>query len=205
MKTLHNWKSAALLLVDPQVDLLSPEGAAWDLFGEQVTQRGTVGKLRELRDSAEQAGIPVFYSRVELTDQELETCRPNNGLQRLIADRKLFREGAGARFLPELEPTPRSILLSPRKGPSSVHSDVADQLRARNIDTIVVAGMVANLCVESQVRDATDDGFKAIVIGDAIATLNDGAHEATLGNFGLLATEVVSTAEVLDSLQERLV
>ena len=202
MNSLQDWKSTAVVLVDPQVDLLSPEGAAWDLFGEQVQTRGTIDKMLALRNAAEEAGIPVFYSRVEVTDEESAGLEPRNGLQQLIADRKLFREGAGSRFLPELAPTADTILLSPRKGPSSVHSDVAAQLRQRGIETIVVAGMVANLCVESQVRDATDDGFNAIVVGDAIATLDDAAHEATLANFGLLATEVVSTDEVVRSLRE---
>lgn len=137
-----------------------------------------------------------------MTDQDYATWNAHNGLQQLLADRKLFRAGAGARFLPELEPTASTILLSPRKGPSSVHSDVVQQLRSRGISTIVVAGMVGNLCVESQVRDATDDGFDALVVGDAIATLNNEAHEATLANFSLLATEVVSTEEMVRTLEQ---
>ena len=203
MKTLQDWNSAALVIVDPQLDLLSPEGNAWDLFGEQVRKRGTVEKLTTLRDAADRAGVHILYSRIELTDLDYETWQPRNGLHQLLVDKKLFRSGSGARFHPELEPTEGTILLSPRKGPSSTHSDVADQLRRLGIETIVVAGMVANLCVESQVRDATDDGFNAIVVGDAIATLNDAAHEATLANFGLLATEVVSTSEVVRSLNEQ--
>ena len=203
MEKLNDWNTAALIVVDPQIDLLSPEGAAWDLFGPQVAERGTVQNLRALRDAAEQAGVPVFYSRVELTDDDFKTRPVRNGLQQLIRDRKLFRAGAGARFLPELEPTDETILLSPRKGPSSVQSDVAEQLRERGIDTIVVAGMVANLCVESQVRDAADDGFDTIVVGDAIATMSDEAHDATLANFGLLATAVVTTEDVVRSLAER--
>ncbi|MEM7307673.1 MAG: isochorismatase family cysteine hydrolase [Planctomycetota bacterium] len=200
MKNLQDWTRSALLLVDPQIDLLSPQGGAWDLFGGQVEKRGTVDKMRRLRDAAEAAGVPVFYSRVELSGDELAALEPRNGLQELILSRRLFEQGAGAAFLEELAPTPTSVLLQPRKGPSSVHSDIAEQLRARGIDTLVVTGMVANLCVESQVRDAVDDGFRAIVVGDAVATMSDEAHESALSNFGLLATDVVSTDEVLTSL-----
>jgi len=196
------WDRTALIIVDPQVDVLSPEGAAWDLFGEQVSERGTVAKLRTLRDAAEAAGVPSFYSRIEVTESDYENWQPHNGLQSLMGERKLFLKGAGSRFPAELEPSEKTILLSPRKGPSSVQSDVAVQLRSRGVDTIVVAGMVANLCVESQVRDATDDGFNAIVVGDAVATTGDGAHEATMANFGLLATDVVSTEELVESLRE---
>ena len=200
MKTLQNWDNAALIIVDPQVDLLSPDGAAWDLFGEQVEKRRTVENLIALRDAAEAAGVPIFYSRIEVTDADYENWDARNGIQELFGKRRLMRAGAGAHFLPGLEPTTSTTVLSPRKGPSSVQSDVAEQLRNRGITTIVVAGMVANLCVESQVRDAADDGFRPIVVGDAIATVSDEAHEATLGNFGLLASEVVNTEDVVASL-----
>ena len=203
MKTLQNWQNTALIIVDPQVDLLSPEGAAWDLFGAQVEKRGTVRNLIALRDAAEAAGVPIFYSRIEVTDADYAGWDAKNGIQQLFGERRLLRAGAGAQFLPGLEPTSGTTVLSPRKGPSSVQSDVARQLKSRGITTIVVAGMVANLCVESQVRDAADDGFRPIVVGDAIATVSDEAHEATIGNFGLLASEVVTTADVVASLTSR--
>ncbi len=198
MQTQIDWTSVAVIVVDPQVDLLSAEGQAWDLFGEQVTKRRVVENLRALRDAADHAGVPLFYSRIEIPDRDYESWSPRNGLQSLMRDKRLLVAGRGAKFLPELEPTKNTILLSPRKGPSSVQSDVADQLRSRGIDTILVAGMVANLCVESQVRDAVDDGFRAIVVGDAVATVSDEAHEAALANFGLLATEIVNTEDVVE-------
>jgi nicotinamidase-related amidase len=180
--------------------VLSPAGGAWDLFGEQVEKRGIVSKLDALRKAAERAGVPVFYSRVEIDEGDYGTRPARNGIQALIADRKLFRAGAGARWLPELEPTAATIVLSPRSGPSSTHTNVVEELRKLDVETIVVAGMVANLCVEAQVREATEDDFNVVVAGDAIATTTDEALEGALGNFGLLATEVASTQEIIDSL-----
>ena len=48
MKTALNSKTTALVLVDPQIDVLSPDGVMWDLVGEQVKERGIVAKLRRL-------------------------------------------------------------------------------------------------------------------------------------------------------------
>ncbi|MEM9557874.1 MAG: isochorismatase family cysteine hydrolase, partial [Acidobacteriota bacterium] len=169
------WNHTALLIVDPQVDLLAPEGALWDLVGDQVSRLGIVDNLVALRDSAEAAGVPVLYSWLRLTEEDYATLEPKNGLQKLMADRKMARPQAGGRFVSQLEPTPKTILLEPRQGPSSVASDLQDQLRQRGIETIVVAGMVANLCVESHVRDVTDAGFGAVVVEDAIATTTDEA------------------------------
>ena len=200
MKTELDWTTTALVLVDPQVDLLAPSGKAWDIFGGQVEQRGTVARLVELRDAAAAAGAPIFYSRIEISEAEYEQMEPRNPLGELFAQRRLLREGEGSAILPELEPTAGTVVLSPRKGPSSVHSDMADRLRERGVETIVIAGMVANLCVESHVRDAVDDGFRVIVAGDAVATFDDQTHDGAMANFGLLATEVVNTEEIVASL-----
>ncbi len=39
---------AALVVTDPQVDFLSPEGVTWGVVGESVTRNGTVGNLDRL-------------------------------------------------------------------------------------------------------------------------------------------------------------
>jgi isochorismate hydrolase len=36
---------AALVVVDPQNDFLSPSGASWSLFGESITENNTVAHL----------------------------------------------------------------------------------------------------------------------------------------------------------------
>ena len=196
-----DWTKTALVIIDPQVDVLDPEGAFWDLVGEQVSRFGTVEKLMALRDAAEQAGVAVFYSWLQVKDEDYAALEPKNGLQQLMADRKTFLPDGGGRFVPQLEPTSSTILLKPRQGPSAVASDLMDHLRERGIETIVVAGMIANLCVESHVRDVTDAGFGAIVVGDAIATTDDAALAGSLANFGLLASGVAETSQVVESLR----
>ncbi len=200
MNTTLDWNTSALLVVDPQVDVLSTESVIWDLLGEQVTKRGVVEKLVSLRDQAEQSGVPVLYSWLQVTEGDYAAWNLRNALQHLTADRQMMLPGKGGRFIPELEPTATTVLLSPRKGPSPGHSDLVVQLRQRGIETVIVAGMIANLCVEAHVRALTDEGFNAIVVGDAIATTDDASHDATLANFGLLATEVVDTPSIIEAL-----
>jgi nicotinamidase-related amidase len=72
--------------------------------------------------------------------------------------------------------------------------------RGRAPTTILFAGTVTNVCVESSVRDAVEVGFEAIVISDAVVGHSFGAHEASLAvifrNFG----DVRPSAEVVDLL-----
>lgn len=201
MNSTLDWNTSALVIVDPQIDVLSPEGAAWDLVGEQVTRLGIIDKLVALRDEAERAGAPILYSWLSVTDEDYRSWTPQSGLQQLMAERKMVRPDHGGRFHPRLAPTERTVLLSPRKGPSPAHSDLTLQLKRRGIETIVLAGMIANLCVEAHVRDAGEAGFGTIVVRDAIATTDDASLAATLGNFGLLANGLLDTHEVIASLQ----
>ena len=201
MNTSLDQGTTALLVVDPQMDVLAKESVIWDLLGEQVTKRGIVEKLVSLRDQAEKSGVLVLYSWLQVTQADYAAWRLRNPLQQLMAARQMMIPGAGGRFMPGLEPTASTVLLSPRKGPSPSHSDLVVQLRQRGIETVIVAGMIANLCVEAHVRALTDEGFNAIVVGDATATTDDASHDAALANFGLLATEVVDMEVALEALR----
>jgi len=201
MNTQLKSETTGLVLVDPQVDLLTPNGGAWDLFREQVVSRQIIDRLASLRDAADREGIAMFYSRIEITDEMYDGMTARTPLQRLFHDRRLLVPGRGAEIIPELEPTPQTVLFKSRQGPSPSPSDMFPRLRKQGIETVVIAGVVANLCVDSHVREAVDNGFNVVVVKDAIATTSEEAYEATLNNFALLATEVVTTKEFLDALQ----
>ena len=43
---------AALVITDPQVDFLSPEGVSWRVFGDSIRENDTVAHIGELLDAA---------------------------------------------------------------------------------------------------------------------------------------------------------
>ena len=117
--------------------------------------------------------------------------------------------GSGADWLESLKPyleDGRTVVASPHKvyGPQS--NDLALQLRKRGISRVLLAGMSANLCVEAHLRQMLDDGFEVAVVKDATAAaqhpeLGDG-YAAALTNFGFLASAVLTTADVVESIAE---
>ena len=50
----------ALVITDPQIDFLSPDGVTWGVVGESVTELGTVDNIGRLLDTAKAEGLPVF-------------------------------------------------------------------------------------------------------------------------------------------------
>ena len=75
------------------------------------------------------------------------------------------------------------------------------QLRKQKIDRIILAGMSANLCVESHMRTLTENGFEVSVVIDATAGAIDpnlgNGYEAALVNFKMIATRAIPTAEMI--------
>ena len=76
-------------------------------------------------------------------------------------------------------------------------NDLVLQLRKRHINKIILAGMLANLCVESHLRELLEQGFEVAVVKDATAgprhpTIGDG-YQAAVINYQFLAHAVLST------------
>lgn len=195
-------ETTAVLFTDPQVDLLTPDSVVWDVIGETVEENAVVEKLAWLRDAAKEGNVPVFYSVQEFTDAEFGCTTPDNGIGTMMAERRMFDAGGhGSDFPPELEPDDNTFVCSPHKGLSGFWSnDINIQLRQRGIDSIVLAGMGANLCVESHLRDAVENGYEVLAVTDATAAPGRDALEAALTNFEFIAHETATTAEVEDRL-----
>jgi len=204
----------ALVLTDPQNDFLSPEGVTWGVVGESVTANNTVEHIGQLLAAAKANGIPVFVSPHYYypTDDgwqfggSVEVMM--HSIDMFSRDGALSLEGfsgSGADWLAEYKPyieDGKTIVSSPHKvyGPGT--NDLVLQLRKRGIDQVVLAGMSANLCVESHLRELLEEGFEITVVTDATAAAivpDDGldGYTAAMTNFRFLASDLWTTQEAV--------
>ncbi len=202
----------ALVVVDPQIDFLSPKGAGWSVLGESVTENNTVAHLEALFRQAKRQGMLVAVSPHYYYPYDHQWLFGGPGEHFMhntpMFDRKgpLTLEGfndSGADFMPQFKPyilDGETIIASPHKifGPES--NDLALQLRKRGISQILLAGMAANLCIESHLRELVEQGFEVVVVKDATAgpraPEGDG-YLAALINYRFIANDLWTTAETL--------
>ena len=69
---------------------------------------------------------------------------------------------------------------------------------------MVLAGMLANLCVESHLRELIEQGFQVAVVKDATAAprhpvIGDG-YTAAVINYGFIANAVLTTADAVTAM-----
>jgi len=116
-------------------------------------------------------------------------------------------EGSGADWLERLKPLlngSNTIVVGPHKVYGPQNNDLALNLRKHGISKVVLAGMSANLCVESHMRDLVEQGFEVFVVTDATAAaihpeLGDG-YQAAVVNFKFIASKALTTLEAIDAL-----
>lgn len=206
---------AALVVVDPQNDFLSPSGVSWPYFGESIVENGTVDHLETLFRTAKQAGIPVAVSPHYYypCDHGWQFGGP---LEKTMHAIGMFErkgpvtlegyEGSGADFLERYKPyilDGETLIASPHKVYGPETNDLALQLRKRGVSQVILAGMAANLCVEGHLRELIEQGFEVAVVKDATAgpRLPEGdGYLAALVNFRFLASAVWTTDQAVKQI-----
>lgn len=206
-----NLKRTALVVTDPQVDFLHPEGVTWGVVGESVKEQGTVENIERLFKAAKAADItvavsPHYYYPTDhgwKFEGKLETLMHKIGM----FDRKgplnvEGFEGSGADWMPQYKKyinDGKTIVTSPHKVYGNDTNDLTLQLRKQGVDQVILAGMSANLCTESHMRELVEQGFEVAVVRDATAAakLPEGdGYLAALTNFRFIASAVWTTEEV---------
>ena len=205
----------AVVITDPQNDFLSPEGVTWGLVGTSVTANKTVEHIEALMKTAKSRGIDVFISPHYYypTDKgwqfggAVETMM--HAINMFDRDNALSSEGldgSGADWLARYKPLiqdGKTVVASPHKVYGPETNDLVLQLRKRGIDKVILAGMSANLCVESHLRGLLEQGFEVAVVKDATAAAQtpdlDG-YAAALTNFRFLASTVWTTDQATSAM-----
>lgn len=207
--------SFALLVIDPQVDFLSPSGVTWGVVGESVTENNTVENIERLFKAAKGVDARVFVSPHYYYPHD-HTWKFEGALETLMHDIDMFHrdgplvtegiEGSGADWLDRYKPyinDGETVVVSPHKVYGSDSNDLALQLRKAGIDQVVIAGMSANLCVESHMRNLIEEGFEVAIVSDATAAAKlpgyDG-FEAAFVNYRMIASDVWSTEEAVEKI-----
>src|SRR5262245_2966059 len=210
-------KDTALVVTDPHNEVLSEKGLGWEMLGESVRENRTVENLARLFKAAKDQGYGVFISPHYMypTDQAWQFAGASERM--MLEAKELWRPGplnltgllgSGADWLERFKPfieDGKTVVVSPHKVYGPQCNDLVLQLRKRRINKVLLAGMIANLCIESHLRELLEQGFEVAVVKDATAgprhpTLGDG-YKAAVVNYGYLAQAVLTTDDAVKAMR----
>ena len=211
-----NLSRAALVVTDPQIDFLHPEGVTWGVVGKSVTRNGTVENIERLFKAAKQKDMTVAVSPHYYYPTD-HGWKFEGALEKLMHKIGMFdRKGplnldgfekSGADWMPQYKKyieDGKTIVTSPHKLYGNDTNDLSLQLRKNGVDQVVLAGMSANLCTESHMRELLENGFEVAVVKDATAAamLPEGdGYLAALTNFRYMANALWTTDEAIQNIE----
>jgi nicotinamidase-related amidase len=210
-------ETTAVVFIDPQNEVLSETGKAWPLVHESLQENHTVENMERLFQAAKEHGFEVFISPHYFypTDKgwkfngPLEAEEASSGMfaRKGVLDLEGL-EGSGADWLPRFRPyieDGKTIVVAPHRvwGPET--NDLVLQLRKRNVSKVLLGGMLANMCVESHLRELLEQGFEVAVAKDATAAPKHPewgyGYTAALINYAFLAHAVWTTNQAVQAMK----
>lgn len=212
-----NKADTAVVFIDPQNDVLSEHGRAWAAVSASVKENKTIENMERIFKAAKARGFEVFISPHYFFPED-KGWKFNGPLELDEAKSNLFARkgrlsldglaGSGADWLDRFKPyieDGKTIVVSPHRvwGPQT--NDLVLQLRKRRINKVILGGMLANMCVESHLREFLEQGFEVTVVKDATAGPRHpewgNGYTAALINYAFLAHAVMTTDETINAME----
>ena len=193
--------TTAFVIVDMQNDFVrsnAPLGVP-----DAVT---TIQPINMVKDMFRGAKRPVIFTRFVAGNEPSllwiwspQIQEPTNcckiGHRRYYEDIKAEREVIA--IIDELEPQADDPIIDKFWYGALFRTNLEDVLYSFNVDTVVIAGTVTQICVEDTARQAFHHGFKTLVLRDCVSSFDPQLHEATLKNLNMKFATVISSKEFI--------
>lgn len=197
--------STALVIIDMQNDFLDSAG----YFSRQglpvQNLRASVEPARQLRADLPPEIKVVFTLQVYEPDGSDDLARVHrikpSGLSRSGMETPVARGGWGAGIVPELQPHADDLLVVKRRFDAFYQTDLELLLRCRGIKTLIFAGVVADVCVETTLRSAYVRDFDVVLARECVAAWNNSSLTRTIGVVEQYFGVALTNSQILSALK----
>jgi nicotinamidase-related amidase len=171
-------------------------------------QNGIIGRLEDAEALlarvahaiavVRQHGGHIGYVRVAFEDADLDAVPPTSQFAGLVAQqgRDMHVDSPATAVHESVAPEPGDILVRKTRVGAFSTTDLDDQLKAHDVQTLVLAGISTSGVVLSTVRDAADRDYQVFVLTDASADPQPGVHEFLTERIFPRQARVITTAEL---------
>ncbi|KAH8890560.1 Isochorismatase hydrolase [Thozetella sp. PMI_491] len=205
-KRLGFGNRAALLLVDVCEAYFSHSSPlALDLDSQQRVAKAIASLIQAARGDA--AGtVPIIYAQTIYTHPD---CR-DAGLQKVKNKSAYLFQAQHPDHLtapplehPALHPEPLDLRLTKKYPSPFFGTNLATQLTAMGVDTLVIVGFTTSGGIRASALDAMQSGFRPMVVVEAVADRGHESHWANLMDVGAKYGDVVSLEAGVEALSTR--
>ena len=176
-------RSTAVIVVDMQNDFVMPGGTL-----VVADAAGTVPAIQRLLALARREGMAVFYTQDthDPGDPEFPIWGPH-----------VLRGSWGWRIVDELAPHEGERVVQKLRYDGFFGTSLDHELRLRGVQTVIVCGTVANICVLHTAGSAALRGYQVVLPVDAISAITPFDLHASIRQVSFLYRGIITTSEAI--------
>jgi len=146
----------------------------------------------KLVDKFKQMNLPVIFTTTIYRDiSEASVFRAK------IPALNILKPGSEeTSFLAELSPDSKDILIEKKFASSFFGTNLADDLRRMNVDSVVISGVTTSGCVRATALDSLQNNFLTTVAEDCVGDRDLNAHRANLFDLQSKYADVVLSDKI---------
>jgi nicotinamidase-related amidase len=183
----------ALIVVDCQVDFGALDGEMARRGADMTAPQTALVKAGSLTDAARAAGVRIVFVRL-VTRGESKIAREARQRRGDDAPDLCVDGTRGADFIGP-QPLAGDVIVSKTHFSAFARTGLAEQLQAKGLDTLVLAGLTTECCIQSSAWDAFEHDFHVFIAGDACAAYEEALHRNALRALELNGATVADSAE----------
>ena len=181
-------KGLALLVLDMQDFFVSADSHAFVPSAPDL-----IPAVLKLAEEFEVNDLPVVYTRHLNTDED--SC-----MMRWWWRDTITRENPISQIHDKFD-TSWAGVVEKSQYDAFYNSRLDELLHQLEVKTLVITGVMTNLCCETTARSAFVRGYRVLMPVDGTATMNMGLHRSTTANLAHGFAEPVSVASILSSIR----
>jgi nicotinamidase-related amidase len=174
-------RHTAFVVVDVQNDLCHPDGA-FARAGFAISDiRAAIPNILRLVDAARAAGVFVVWLLNTRLPHGLSDAGASERMRGHYQMPEVCLDGTwGQALVEELVPREGESVIKKHRSSGFTGTSLDLVLRTNGIETVVVAGVATEGCVDSTVRDGVFHNYYAVCVTDAMASTKRELHNAAV-------------------------
>jgi maleamate amidohydrolase len=186
----------ALLVIDFMKGYVTPRSPLY--------APGVVSAVRESSEvllAARIAGIPVIHTIIRYHPDRL--IDGGTWVRKAPVMRSMVDGNSDADICNDVLPLPSELVIRKQYASCFFGTSLAATLVALQVDTAVFVGCSTSGCIRASAVDATQHGFRTIVIRECVGDRHPGPHEANLFDINCKYGDVIAKSEAIAHFRNR--
>lgn len=196
MLNYFNLNSTALVVIDIQNDMCHQNGFYGRTGRNLQYMQAIIPKVRNLIDGARNAGVKIIFIKSYFDEKYMNSTMKIRKMELGRTEDLLIEGDWGSELI--IMPEKGDLTIIKNAYSAFIGTTLEQRLRQEGVESIVVTGVLTNVCCESTIRHGFMLGFNTVLIEDCCASDNLEAHKSSIYNITNYFGWVTNSSTLLD-------